>query len=93
MELHHRGAYQIYFVHNTAYEVLVVDNNKDAAIFHYPGPGHGCLFMRQTDPQFVTVCTGIMEGLMHEDMKLDPERFNGVFETAAVTRWVQSLRQ
>ncbi len=83
--------YKIHFVKNITHEAMVIDHNKEAALFHYPGKEYGCLFMRGVSPIFITAVRGEFD-MFKKKSTLFPAResreFNKTFDREAVRRWL-----
>lgn len=81
--------YEIYFVQDVDYEVLVVDS-REAALFHYPGRGTSCVFLKHSERKFVTVMVEMFERLRGDanSIRFPTSNFGVQFNRATVERWL-----
>lgn len=80
--------YQVFFTQGIDYEVLIVDH-KEAALFHYPGQGFGCFFLRHDERKFVTVLEGMFNTLVNASTPLPIHDFKSEFDETKVEQWLQ----
>lgn len=86
------GTYEVYFVDRISYEVIVVDH-KDAAIFHYPARGFGCLLIKHGSPAFVTCVEGEFEILRENSTRLPAKELGRNFNRTEVEKWLEKTQK
>lgn len=83
--------YEIYLTEGIEHEALVVDHTK-AAIFHFPGPGFGCIFVTHSETSFVTNTQGEFDRIKNNNSALFPvHNFPVTYDRGAVEKWLRDL--
>lgn len=84
-----KKTYEIYFVKNTGFEVLIVDH-KEAAIFLYSTPAFGCSFIRHSDLGFITAVDGMLQGFKKEATPFPSQSFDSQFDKESIEEWLKT---
>lgn len=86
------ATYEVFVTYGVAYELLVVDHSR-AAIFHFPGPDYGAIFVTHNVESFATNVRGAFERMKSDSSRFPTERFSAQFDEGEVREWLEYAKQ